>query len=405
MKTLKIEPFSGISGDMMLAALAGLTPHYRQLISNLPQQLALSGVVVHLDEVKKCGIACLKLNIEDQSKPHFRHLDEIEAIIDRSTLKESVKLLSKNVFQILGRAEAEVHQISIDQVHFHEVGAVDTIIDIVGCALLLDDQQFDMVISAPVCVGKGMVRAAHGLLPIPAPATALMLRGMPTYAGDCTGELTTPTGAALLQALNPKFTDPVIFTQTSAYGAGTRELSQPNCLRLSVGTTSTDVSAGNPVALLTQIYVIQTNIDDMSGQHLGDLLQDRLLMAGALDFSLTAIQMKKARPAIKLEILCQKPHLEQLINIIFTHTSTIGLRYFEATKMGLPRTFEVIATAWGPINFKIVTLPDGKLRSFPEYEDCKRAATTHNMSLFELYQELAAIGQKAIGVEAALAKN
>ncbi len=378
MKTLKIEPFSGISGDMMLGALVDLGAP-KQLLLDLPRLLGFPDVNISINQVKKCGISCLKVDIEDNTEPVARHLHNILTMIDNADLSDGAKDFSRRVFTLVGEAEAQVHGVSIEEVHFHEVGAVDSIMDIVGVALLLDQLDFSAVVSLPVCIGSGFVHCAHGKLPVPAPATELLLQGLPSFPGNIAKEMTTPTGAAILKALNPSFTVPTLNMTASGYGAGKRDFEQPNCLRVGLGHSLTTDDSG-----AEQIFMIQTNLDDISGELLGKHFQDLLLENGALDLSLTPLVMKKGRPGHCLEVLCVEENLQILKNLILEETTTIGLRYWRAERTVLKRTFETVQTDFGKIRVKCVTLPSGRVRKAPEFEDCRKCALSAGVTVQEV---------------------
>jgi len=377
---LKIEPFSGISGDMMLGALVELTGGAKKLQA-LPGTLGLKDVSVRIDRVSKRGIECCRVTVIDDSPPKARHLPEIRRLIDVADLPQAARDFAHKVFDILGQAEAEIHGVSIEEVHFHELGAVDSLIDIIGAALLLADLAPSGVCAAPVCVGSGTVTCAHGRLPVPAPATELILRGMPTYPGPVQAEMTTPTGAAILKALDPSWKIPGLTMSASGYGAAQRDLEQPNCLRLSIGQPWTESPESE------EAWVIQTDLDDSTGELLGGHLQELLLGAGARDVSLSALLMKKGRPGQRLELLCLAPQLPDLIDRVLTETSAIGLRYFPVQRRVLARSNETLATRFGEIGVKCVVLPSGGLRRTPEFEDCRRLALESGASLQEVMRE------------------
>lgn len=381
MKVLRIEPFSGISGDMMLGALVDLAGGQEKLLA-LPQVLGLAGASVRINSTTKCGIQCTAVKIEDKTPPKARHLKDILALIEQADLSPVAKAFAGDVFLAVGQAEAKVHGVSIESIHFHEVGAIDSILDIVGAAVLLDDLDFDQVVADPICVGHGFVTCDHGKLPVPAPATALLLHGLPTYPGDIRSEMTTPTGAAILKALKPVFTSPVMTMTATGYGAGSRDFDQPNCLRLGLGQAQ-DTAAET----LDDAWLIQTNLDDVTGELLGAHLQDLLLEAGALDINLCSLIMKKGRPGQRLEVLCHKPDLDRLMDLILTETTTIGVRYFPVARRALPRTLSTVTTKFGPIGIKCVTLPSGKIRKMPEYEDCRQRAQDSGVSLQDVMRE------------------
>ncbi len=379
MRYLRIEPFSGVSGDMFLGALLDLGAPAAGLES-LPAVLGLATAVIRVEKVEKCGILCTHVVITDDTPQPHRHLSHILGMIDAADLPGGVKDLARRIFTLLGEAEASVHGVPVEEVHFHEVGAVDSILDIVGAALLLDGFEFDEVVCDPVCTGSGFVDCAHGRFPVPAPATARLLAGLPTFPGDIPKEMTTPTGAAILRALDPVFTVPTMTITSSGYGAGTRDLEQPNCLRLSLAETADADGDGD------RIVVIQTNLDDASGELLGGHFQDLLFAAGALDVSLAPLIMKKGRPGQRLEVLCREPDRRRLTDIILGETTTIGVRWFGAQRTVLPRTIETVETRFGPVRVKCVELPDGRVRRAPEFEDCRARAQAAGVSVQEVMQ-------------------
>lgn len=383
---LKIEPFSGLSGDMFLGALVELTDGADKL-RDLPRQLNLLEADVDITRVKKCSIDCLKVTVTDTSptakRPH-RHLKDIYQLIDASSLADEVKTKAKDIFQLLAEAEAAVHGVSLEQVHFHEVGAVDSIVDIVGVALLLTDLEFARVYCDPICTGYGFVNTDHGRLPVPAPATQKLLKGMPAYKGRTPSEMITPTGAAILRWLRPDFGDPVLSLQKSAYGAGSKDFEHPNCVRISLAEE--DKSIRNAPHDSTHT-LIQTNIDDMPAEQLGADFQQLLLTEGALDVYLTPTLMKKARAGLKLEVLCRHTDAERLADVVLENTTTLGVRFLSFTRKELERRVTTVQTSFGKISVKTAVLPSGNLRHKPEYEDCQGAAQAHRVTTQEVVLE------------------
>ena len=421
MNTLYIEPFSGLSGDMFLGALCGLLEAYDDL-EVLPQKLNLPDGRVEITSVEKNGIVCRHVNVVDLNEPtnvhhdhgrkhehehphqhhkhdeghshshshdhphrhvhgshEHRHLSEIIELIDNADITDSARKISKEIFQLIGKAESEVHNIPIEKIHFHEISAVDSIIDIVGCAVLIDQLGSLTTYSEPVCVGHGMVDTQHGLLPIPAPATAKLLQGIPYYKGDEKGERVTPTGAAILKYLNPIFESPTLKIDRSAYGPGKKNFIGPNVLRLSLGTISQASSA---------IYSIETNLDDSSSELLGSDFQAQLLEQGAIDFTLTQALMKKGRPGHLLSALASHEDLESVCDFILENTTAIGIRYYPISRKILDRTEEAVSTEFGTIRVKTVNTPSGKERRKAEYEDLSRVAKKQGVSIMELKQSI-----------------
>jgi uncharacterized protein (TIGR00299 family) protein len=388
---LKIEPFSGVSGDMMLGALLDLGAD-SALLTNLPASLGLEGAAINVGHADRCGIRCTQVDIQDDTEPVHRHLPDIESLISGSDIPAAAKDFALAVFRILGEAEARVHGVPVEKVHFHEVGAIDSILDIVGAAVLLEslgllpDGRF---LCDPLCVGSGFVTCDHGRLPVPAPATALILEGLPTFAGPVAKEMTTPTGAALIKALHPSFTGagpcPVLVTSATGYGAGGRDFpDHPNCLRLSLADGAPREETPD------MVWQVQANLDDAPGEWLGADLQALLLDRGALDVNLGPVVMKKGRPGQRLEVLCPMEALDPVADAILEQTTTIGVRYFPVRRKVLPREITTVETEFGLVRVKVVTLPSGQLRRMPEYEDCKARAAEHGVSVQQVWRRAGA---------------
>lgn len=403
MSLLHIEAFSGLSGDMFLGALAELAGAHEEICA-LPALLGLQDEVeVSIRPVNKCGIACRQVWVreagaspehhhphphpdphphhhpEDHGHPHshgdesahshgphsghhphrhhhHRHLADIVRLIDASPLPDGAKAIAKEIFLLLGQAESEVHGIPLEQLHFHEVGAWDSITDIVGSALLLHRLQVTEAFCSPVTTGSGFTPTEHGLLPVPCPATKVLLRGMPTVTGEIPKEMTTPTGAAILRFLKPSFELPALIDEAVAYGPGQRDLPVPNVLRISLCRRA---------APAVTLFQVQTNIDDMKGEYLGLPFQDGLLRAGARDFHLEQVIMKKGRPGLVLNALCAQPDLARVCDYILQQTSTIGLRYYPVSRVEAPRSSETVQAFGRSIEVKKTTLPSGRTRSKP----------------------------------------
>ena len=382
MNTLYIEAFSGLSGDMFLGALAGLTDGYLEL-EKLPDLLALDDAKIEITEVNKNGIVCKHVKVVDlnthQGHHHHRHLSEINTIIENASISDNAKKIATAIFLIIGKSESKIHNIALEKIHFHEVSGVDSIIDIVGCAVLIDQLHIKNTYSTAVCTGFGFVNTQHGKLPVPAPATADILTGIPSYAGDEKGERITPTGAAILKYLNPNFEVPVLTTLKTAYGPGSKDFIAPNVLRLSICEASEQ---------LTGTYVLETNIDDMSNEFLGNDFQDGLFEHGASDFFTSSIQMKKGRLGILLSCSVPGKKLEQLSNYIFENTSTIGLRYYTVKGNKLEREIKEFETPYGKVKVKIVTTPSGRKKAKIEYDDLKKIHKKTKLPFLLLQQEI-----------------
>lgn len=383
MSTIYIEAFSGLSGDMFLGALAGLTDAYSDL-ETLPEALGLDDAVVKIKEVNKNGIVCkhvrvIDLNVQKKDHHNHRHLSEVNAIIDDASIPDNAKKIARDIFQIIGKSESKIHNIPLEKIHFHEVSAVDSIVDIVGCAVLIDRLNIEKTYATPVCTGFGFVDTQHGKLPVPAPATADILYGIPAYAGEEKGEKVTPTGAAILKYLDPVFKVPVLSRIKTVYGPGAKDFETPNVLRLSICKESEQ---------LTGTYVIETNIDDMSNEYLGTDFQNGLFENGASDFFTSPIQMKKGRQGILLSCSVPGRKIEQLSKYIFENTSTIGLRYYPVTGNKLDREIKEYKTKYGIVRVKITTTPTGLKKAKIEYEDLKIIHKKTKIPFLSLEQEI-----------------
>lgn len=336
-------------------------------------------------EVKKKGFRATSVTVEHEPEHAHRHLHHITEMIDGSdVLTSSQKELAKRIFTRLGEAEAHVHGSTLRQVHFHEVGAVDSIADIVGSAIGWDLLGVERIECSPIPTGHGFVKIAHGRVSIPAPATAELLKGIPIARSDVECELTTPTGAAIVSTIVDQFGHlPPMKIDTIAYGAGDKELeTQGNILRLLVGDADES-------SVADQIWVLETNLDDTSGEIIGHCAQ-LLGEAGALDVYSSSIQMKKNRPGVKLTVLCWAADVQRLEKILFKQTSTIGIRKWLASRHVLPRESHDVETRWGTLEGKLATLPGGAQRFSPEYEACRRISEANEVSIQTVYQEATA---------------
>jgi len=373
MKTLYFDCFAGASGDMILGAMvaAGVDPDFlREQLSLLP----VSGFSVNFETVNRSGLSATYARVETASEDKHRHLADIKEIIDQSGLSERVKQRSVQIFTRLAEAEARVHNEPVDHVHFHEVGALDAIVDVIGAAICFDYLKIDRFMCSPLHVGSGMVQMAHGRFPIPPPAVAELLKGVPFYAGDVKGELLTPTGAAIITTVcNDYGPIPQMTTESTGYGAGTREYPDfPNVLRVFVGETS--------LATDERLWMIETNLDDASPQIIGHVM-DRVLESGALDCFFTPVQMKKNRPGVLLSVLCGPDEKEGLMKLLFMETTTLGVRSYEVGRRALERSAVRVETQYGPIDVKVAHLDGRVVNEMPEFEQCREAATKANVPL------------------------
>jgi pyridinium-3,5-bisthiocarboxylic acid mononucleotide nickel chelatase len=399
MRALYFDCFAGASGDMMVGALIDAGADVNELRAQLAS-LGLSGYEISTEGVNRSGIFATKFNVtvDEASQPH-RHLKDIAEIINRSTLSDLTRQRALRAFELLADAEARVHGTTRDRIHFHEVGAIDSIIDTVGAMIGFELLGIERFFASALRVGHGMVKAAHGLLPVPAPATAELLRGIPLYAGDIEGEFVTPTGAAILATLCDDFGPlPEMKITKAAYGAGARNPQGfPNALRVVIGElTIRDQSTGAAGSALIghqeSVSVIDTNIDDMNPQAFG-FVMDSAFALGALDIFLTATQMKKSRPGVMLTILCQPAARETIIEMLLKETTTLGVRYYDAQRRVLARTLETVETRYGRVRIKVARDGERTLHFQPEYEDCARLARQLGVPVIEV-QSAASAGYR-----------
>lgn len=388
MKTnLHFECLSGISGDMTLAALIDLGVSPKLIRSGLAS-LNVADLKLHVDDVVKCGFRAKSIRVEHPEQHAHRHLHHIEAMIDvADAITDSAKMLALRIFRCIGEAEAKVHGCDLKKVHFHEVGAVDSIADIVGVAIAMDSLAIDRVSSSPIPTGTGSIVIDHGRVAVPAPATAEILIGVPLAYCDLESELTTPTGAAIVKTLASSFGPPPAMTpHRVGYGAGTRDLpGQANVLRLTMGQLHGDATATCPVET-DRVALLETNIDDATAEQLADVCE-RLLGAGALDVWQSPCVMKKGRLASMLSVLCEVSDVASMQGLLFQHTSTIGIRQQVLDRAKLARQAMEIQTSHGPARGKLVTLPDGSARFSLEDAEAKRLADQTGKSTREIHED------------------
>jgi uncharacterized protein (TIGR00299 family) protein len=391
MRVLYFDCFAGISGDMTIGALIDLGIDVESLKQQL-SSLGLSGYEIKIDRVERSGIAATKFDVIVAESPQpARHLSDIREIISNSDLSELSRNRSIHAFERLAEAEARAHGTTVDKVHFHEVGAIDSVIDVVGAMIGVEMLGVDRFISSPLRVGYGTVRAAHGLLPVPAPGTAEILRGAPIYAGEFEGEFVTPTGAAIVASLCESFGPlPAISIDRIGYGAGSRNPAGfPNALRLVVGELL-DQTISEPENI---VVVIETNIDDMNPQVYEHVMNLAFKM-GALDAFVNPVQMKKSRPGVLLTVLCERTLADSIIDMLLEQTTTLGARYYEAKRRVLARAIEMIETEYGSVRVKVASDGGRKLHFQPEYEDCLRLAEAADVPLIEVMAAASAAYRK-----------
>jgi len=378
MRTAYFDCFSGISGDMILAALidAGLSAdHLRQALAGLP----VTGWELETNRIKRGGIAASRVEVVVREDQPQRHLDQILNILSSARLETDIVKTAGEVFTRLARAEARVHGMELSEIHFHEVGAVDAIVDVVGALVGLKLLKIARVFASPLPLGTGSVTCQHGVLPVPAPATLELLKDVPVRRSEIAGELVTPTGAAIITTLAEGFgSSPPLRLEKVGYGAGRRDLEgMPNLLRILIGTTREGIETDSTT-------VLECNLDDMSPEFCGPLVET-LLREGARDAFLTPVIMKKGRPGVMLTVLSPPEGIDTLSRVIFQHTTTLGIRSFETIRQKLPRRLVQVETPWGSVRIKVTEF-DGRERAMPEYEDCLRVSQQQSLPLAEVYQ-------------------
>jgi pyridinium-3,5-bisthiocarboxylic acid mononucleotide nickel chelatase len=442
MRIAYIECFSGISGDMFLGGLvdAGISA---DLLRQTVRDLNL-GAELHISRVDRCGITSTKVDVivngqpdrpreaeqpvhhvhshehghehqhehrhadgtvhshahahddepghthedaHEQKHAHGRHLSEIKKILAASSISAKAKQTATDIFEALGAAEAKIHNVPVEHIHFHEVGAVDAIVDIVCASVGAEALGVDRFVFSPLNVGGGTVKCAHGVFPVPAPATVELLKGAPVYSGEIQKELVTPTGAAIAKTLAHSFGPmPAMIIDASGYGAGSRNFpSHPNVLRINVGESaaSKESSSGLPI---DEVIVLEANIDDLNPQLFG-YVAEQALAEGALDVFATPVQMKKSRPGTLITLLAKPEDAERIARLVFRETSTIGIRTRREQRFVLPRQLETVQTQWGEVRIKVAQITGAISNYAPEYEDCRRIAEQHHVPLKHVMQE------------------
>jgi hypothetical protein len=378
MRIAYFDCFSGISGDMTLGALVDAGVELSALEAEL-RRLNLPSWKITAEKVKRGAIFATQVKVEAAETHHHRGLTEILRLIAQANLAPRIADRATRMFRRLGKAEAKVHQIDVEKVHFHEVGAVDAIVDIVGAAIGFELLGIDKFACSSLDVGAGNVKTAHGILPVPAPATAELLRGSPTYSSGILKELVTPTGAAIATTLATRFGDmPLINLQSIGYGAGSADLAErPNVLRLLIGDA---VGMEKGERWDAPITVIEANLDDMNPQLYGYFVE-QAFAAGALDVFSTSVQMKKNRPGILVTLMCESASENKLIDLIFRETTTIGVRTHEVRRRTLEREIVPVATPLGEVRMKVSRMNGTMLNATPEYEDCRQIAAQKGIPL------------------------
>ena len=383
MKAAYFDCFSGISGDMTLGALVDAGCPLERLREDL-KGLEVPDWQISAEKVWKNGMAATHVSVRTKDPQTHRSLSTILGIIEKSKLAGDVRERASSIFRRLGEAEAAVHDVPIEDVHFHEVGAVDAIVDIVGACIGFSVLGIEEFACSPVNVGGGSAKMAHGMLPVPAPAAARLLLGKPTYSNGVQKELVTPTGAAIVATLCQSFgPQPPLRVQSVGYGAGATDLEgQPNVLRVMVG----DSLQHRETQFDEEIRVIEANLDDLNPQVYG-YFAEKALAAGALDVFMTAVQMKKVRPGTLLTLLCKPEDARKLTDLVFAETTTFGLRSYTAERRILPREWQRVQTRFGEVRMKIARVNGKVLQVSPEYEDCRKLAEEKKVALREVMDE------------------
>jgi len=368
MRTLYFDCFAGASGDMILGAMVAAGVESQALLGQL-SLLDVPGYTIEFQTVDRSGISATYARVQTLDEQTHRHLGHVLKIIYDSQLSVEVKDRAAKVFSRLAEAEARVHNVPVERVQFHEVGALDAIIDVVGAAICFNLAGIERFVCSPLHVGSGFVDIAHGRFPVPPPAVAQLLKGAPVYATDIKGELVTPTGAAIIATVCSEYGPlPQMELSGTGYGAGTRQYEKfPNVLRVLIGETEVQVANEE------RLWMIETNVDDMSPQIFGHVME-RTLEMGALDCYFTPIQMKKDRPGVLLSVLCRPEDKESLTEMLFWETTTLGVRSYEVQRRALEREIVRVETEYGPIDVKVARLNGHHVNEMPEYEQCRAAA-------------------------------
>lgn len=389
MKILYYNCFSGISGDMNLAAMIDLGVDKDYILREL-SKLGVSGYSFKVKKDQKNGITGTRVDVilDEHVSEHYHHhhhrtMKDVEKIINSSSLNHNIKKISLDIFHEVARAEAKVHGKSMDEVQFHEVGAIDSIVDIVGAAICFDYLKVDKIMCSTIELGGGFVKCAHGIIPIPAPATSEILKDVKVSLGRVNIETTTPTGAAILKSQVSEYTDRISFKVNKiSYGIGHADIEIPNVLRVMIGEVN-DENAKSEMEKVEEV-VLESNIDDMNPE-IYEYVMDKLFEAGAKDVYITPIIMKKGRPGNKLSVLCSKGNTQKIKYIIFKETTSLGCRSYRVTKTMLKREFRKINTTFGQVAVKSAYLNGKIIKSKPEYDDCRGLAQKNNVSIKEVY--------------------
>ncbi len=386
MKIAYFDCFSGISGDMTVGALldAGLKI---EILEKELKKLGLSGYRLEVNKVLKKGISATQFKVKIKEERVERRFKDILTILEESKLDEEIKKETKKIFFNIAQAESKIHQKDIDKIHFHEIGGLDSIIDITSVVIGIKTLGIEEIHSSALPMGKGFVKCAHGVIPVPAPATLELLKNIPTYSGGIESEMITPTGAGIISTLAKSFGKrPLMKIERIGYGAGEKEFTIPNLLRISIGEKILKDENSKDGYVSDEAVLIETNIDDMNPEFY-DYIIDKLFSQGALDVFLTPIQMKKNRPAHMLSIIVYEQNLKEILEVLFSESTTLGVRIREIKRLKLSQQNFIAETKYGKIKVK-VGIFKGEIKNIaPEYEDCKKMAEQHKVPLKEVYEE------------------
>ena len=386
MKIAYFDCFSGISGDMTVGALLDAGLKIETLEKEL-KILGLTGYQLEVNKVVKKGISATKFKVKIKEEGVERRFKDILIILEKSKLDEEIKNETKKIFFNIAQAESKIHHKDIDKIHFHEIGGLDSIIDITSAVIGIKTLGIEEIHSSALPVGRGFVECAHGVIPVPAPATLELLKNIPTYGGGIESEMITPTGAAIIGTLAKSFGErPLMKIERIGYGAGEKEFSIPNLLRVSIGEKILKDENLKDGYVSDEAVLIETNIDDMNPEFY-DYIMDQLFSQGALDVFLTPIQMKKNRPAHMLSIIVYEQDLKEILEVLFSESTTLGVRIREIKRLRLAQQNFIAETKYGKIRVK-VGIFKGEIKNIaPEYEDCKKMAKQHQVPLKEVYEE------------------
>ena len=386
MKIAYFDCFSGISGDMTVGALLDAGLKIETLEKEL-KKLGLSGYQLEVKKVVKKGISATQFKVKIKEEGVERRFKDILTILEKSKLDEEIKKGTKKIFFNIAQAESKIHQKDIDKIHFHEIGGLDSIIDITSAVIGIKTLGIEEIYSSALPMGKGFVKCSHGVIPVPAPATLELLKNIPTYSGGIESEMITPTGAAIISTLAKSFGErPLMKIERIGYGAGEKEFTIPNLLRVSIGEKILEDENLKDGYVSDEAVLIETNIDDMNPEFY-DYIMDQLFSQGALDVFLTPIQMKKNRPAHMLSIIVYEQNLKEILEVLFSESTTLGVRVREVKRLRLSQQNFMAETKYGKIKVK-VGMFKGEIKNIaPEYEDCKKIAKQHQIPLKEVYEE------------------